>query len=202
MGVNVIGEGTIPASLMPSEGVSALLFDCDGTLVDTLGLYRKCWRVVFRERGFEMSDEWFASFAGLSMDPFIMGAFPMATQQEAADIESEGLALFMASAHELEPLEHVVEIARMFYGKVAMAVVSGGPSEAVERTLAAVGIRDLFDVVVTVDDVEHGKPAPDVYQLAMSMLGVDPSNCVAYEDTAAGIESARGAGIPLVFDVR
>ena len=62
--------------LQPPEGTTALLFDCDGTLVDTLGLYRECWRQVFGQRGFEMSDAWFTTWAGHSMEPFISAAFP------------------------------------------------------------------------------------------------------------------------------
>jgi HAD superfamily hydrolase (TIGR01509 family) len=81
-------------------------------------------------------------------------------------------------------------------------VVSGGPRRAVERTLEGAGIADLFDLVVTNNDVSNGKPAPDVYLLAMERLGVDPKHCVAYEDSGSGIESATSAGIPHVFDVR
>jgi len=82
-----------------------------------------------------------------------------------------------------------------------MAVVSGGPRVAVDETLEAVGIRALFDTVVTVDDVARGKPEPDAYLLAMQRLGVSADTCVAYEDTAIGIASAAAAGIRLVIDV-
>jgi HAD superfamily hydrolase (TIGR01509 family) len=102
----------------------------------------------------------------------------------------------------LEAFEHVVDIARQFHGTLPIAVVSGGPRRAVERTLAGAGIADLFDLVVTNSDVSNGKPAPDVYLLAMERLGVSAEHCVAYEDSGSGIESATSAGIPHVFDVR
>ena len=105
-------------------------------------------------------------------------------------------------AHELEAFEHIVDIARHFHGRVPIAVVSGGPRDAVERTLEATGLDALFDLVVTNSDVAHGKPAPDVYLLAMERLGVDPEHCIAYEDSGSGLASAEAAGIAHVRDVR
>ena len=187
--------------LQPPEGTAALLFDCDGTLVDTLGLYRECWREVFGQQGFEMSDAWFTAWAGHSLEPFIEAAFPGLSAEAREGIGAKGLELFRESTHLLEPLEHVVTIARQHAGVLPMAVVSGGPRVAVLETLEAVGIGDLFDTVVTVDDVARGKPEPDAYLLAMERLGVNPEHCVAYEDTAIGIASAAAAGIRVVIDV-
>ena len=190
------------ASLHPPVETKALLFDCDGTLVDTLSLYRECWRTVFGDRGFEMHDDWFESFAGLSMEPFIASAFPDIPPDTATEIENEGLALFLASVHELTVIDSVVDVVRANAGVRPMAVVSGGPGLAVEASLKGVGIRALFDLVITADDVSDGKPAPDVYLLAMERLGYKPDDCAVYEDTDAGIESAFRAGISVVFDVR
>ena len=187
--------------LEPPTGTAALLFDCDGTLVDTLGLYRRCWTQVFGRHGFVMTDEWFHTWAGHSIDPFVRAALPSAGDELVAEVTTQGIDLFLESTHLLEPREHVVAVARAWHGRIPMAVVSGGQRVAVEQTLEAVGIRHLFDAVVTVNDVVSGKPAPDVYLLAMQVLGVDAGRCVAYEDTSSGIDSATAAGIPLVFDV-
>jgi len=188
--------------LVPPDGTAALLFDCDGTLVDTLTLYRTCWRQVFGRHGFDMSDEWFATWQGHSMVPFVQAAFPGVDDAMLAVIGHEGVELFRESTHLLEPLEHVVEIARNYRGVLPMAVVSGGPRAAVVDSLHAVGIAELFDPVITVDDVAHGKPAPDAYLLAAQRLGVDPGQCVAYEDSGSGMTSAREAGVGVIIDVR
>ena len=188
--------------LVPPDGTAALLFDCDGTLVDTLMLYRTCWRQVFGRHGFDMSDEWFATWQGHSMAPFVTAAFPGVDDATLALIGGEGVELFRQSTHLLEPLEHVVEIARAFSGRLPMAVVSGGPRSAVVDSLHAVGIFDLFDPIITVDDVANGKPAPDAYLLAAERLGVDPALCVAYEDSGSGMTSAREAGVGVIIDVR
>lgn len=193
---------TTPAPMEPPADAQALLFDCDGTLVDTLSLYRVCWRQTFGRHGFEMSDAWFAERAGKHVHAFVAEAFPDASEAEREAITDEGMALFMASTHLLEPLEHVVEIARSHYGRLPMAVVSSGLGHAVHASVEAVGIADLFDVVITLDDVPVGKPAPDSYLRAMALLGVDPVRCVAYEDSTTGMAAARAAGIPHVVDVR
>jgi len=201
LGMPALGLGRIPDALMPPSGTQALLFDCDGTLVDTMALYRACWTVVFGVRDFEITDEWFETWRGHSMEPFLRAALPDLTDEELVAVEHEGMEMFYARAHELESFEHVVDIARHFHGKVPIAVVSGGPRLAVQRTLEATGLDELFDLVVTNSDVSNGKPAPDVYLLPMDKLGVDPAHCVAYEDSGSGIASARAAGIANVYDV-
>jgi beta-phosphoglucomutase-like phosphatase (HAD superfamily) len=193
---------TPPVPLEPPPGTQALLFDCDGTLVDTLSLYRVCWRQVFGRHGFEMSDAWFEEHAGTHVYDFVEAAFPLADRALRTEIIDEGMALFMASIHLVEPLEQVVAVARAHQGRLPLAVVSSGPDSAVRETLAAVGITDLFDVVLTLADVAEGKPAPDGYLQAMARLGVDPARCVAYEDSSTGMAAARAAGIPVVVDVR
>ncbi len=191
---------TLPRN--PPEGTQALLFDCDGTLVDTLGLYRICWRQVFGRYGFEMTDEWFDSWAGHSMVPFVEAGLPDADSATVAAVAQEATDLFLESTHLLRPLDHVVEIARRHHGRIPMAVVSGGPRVAVVESLDAVGILGLFDAIVTQDEVAAGKPAPDGYLRALEILGVEAARCVAYEDTSSGMASARAAGITEIVDVR
>lgn len=189
-------------SFDPPENAQALLFDCDGTLVDTMGVYRIGWRQVFAHHGFEMTDEWFVTWGGHSTKSFVEAALPDANAELVAQVSHEGHEKFLESVHLVEPFEHVVQIARANHGRVPMAVVSGGPRVAVLASLRAVEIDQLFDLVVTADDVLHGKPAPDAYLKAMADLRVDPARCVAYEDSASGMTSARKAGIPVIHDVR
>jgi HAD superfamily hydrolase (TIGR01509 family) len=188
--------------LDPPDDAAALLFDCDGTLVDSLGLYRICWHQVFGRHGFELTDEWFAARVGLTARPFVRAAFPDAEEDVVAAIQDEGMSMFMESIHLLEPMEHVVDIARRYHGRLPIAVVSSGLPDAVHRSLDAAGITELFDFVLTLETVPNAKPAPDGYLLAAQRFGVAPNRCVAYEDSEAGIESALAAGIGTVFDVR
>lgn len=183
-------------------GTRALLFDCDGTLVDTLAVHRAVMTTVFAEFGFQLTDEWWAANQNRPMVPFVRAAIPDASKELIEQIKSLGEDRFDEQLHLLEPMEHVVQIAKRFHGVLPMAVCSGGHRRAVVASLAVAGIEHLFDAVVTGEDVEHSKPAPDVYLRGLELLAVEPSAAVAFEDSEIGIASARAAGIAAVVDVR
>ena len=105
---------------------------------------------------------------------------------------------FMEHLDELELIEEVVAFARKWYGKVPLAVATGGTRLVAEKTIFEVGLSDLFDEVVTSDDITAGKPAPDVYLEAARRLGMDPEKCLAVEDAPAGIMAAQSAGMKVV----
>jgi HAD superfamily hydrolase (TIGR01509 family) len=95
-------------------------------------------------------------------------------------------------------IDEVAEFARSLRGKVPMAIATGGSRMVIEKTLKVVGISDWFDEVVTADDVEEGKPAPDIFLKAAKLLGVKPSKCLALEDAPAGILAAQRAGMEVL----
>jgi len=189
-------------SLTPPPGARALLFDCDGTLVDTMALHRIVWHQIFGRYGFEITDEWWEEYANVSLGPFVRAVIPDADDALAMQLLDEGNGLFLEALHLLEPIEHVVAIAREYHGNLPMAVVTGGFREVVVPSLDVVGVTDLFEHVVTADDVVDSKPAPDLYLRALELLGVSPDEVVVYEDSEIGMESARAAGIATVLDIR
>ena len=95
----------IAPALAPPSNVRALLFDCDGTLLDTLGVYKESWRVPFGQRGFDITDEWFYARAGLAMDPFILAALPHLDLAELRQVEREGMDSFFEQLHSVERFE-------------------------------------------------------------------------------------------------
>jgi HAD superfamily hydrolase (TIGR01509 family) len=186
----------------PEPDTAALLFDCDGTLVDTMGVHRIVWAEIFARYGFEITDQWWEDYANVALMPFVRAVIPDASEELADELNIEGMARYMEAIHLAEPLEHVIEVVRAHHGRLPMAVVTGGYREIVVPTLDAAGITHLFDVIVTADDVVHSKPAPDVYERAAALLQVDPARCVAYEDSEIGMASAHGAGIGRIVDIR
>ena len=190
------------ARLDPPSDARGLLFDCDGTLVDTMGLHRVVWAELFAEHGFTLTEQWWDETGNVALEPFVLAALPDASDALIAQLRDDSIVLFAERVHLLEPLEHVIEVARRFHGVLPMAVCSGGFRDPVVRSLDAVGITDLFDHVVTADDVVHSKPAPDLYLLGMDRLGLGPSEVVVYEDSEIGIASARAAGVTRIVDVR
>jgi len=106
---------------------------------------------------------------------------------------------YIASNVKLELIGPVFEIARRVKGVRPIAIASGGDRAVVMSTLGKVGLSDFFPVIVTADDVTHGKPAPDMFLLAASRMGVAPSGCLVFEDGQPGIKAAEAAGMKWVF---
>jgi beta-phosphoglucomutase-like phosphatase (HAD superfamily) len=193
---------TIDELLTPPEPFSALLFDCDGTLVDSVTAYERAWGRAFAAQGRTMLPEWYRARTGLSPAELAeAAALDDPAPLDRAAVQAAATRHFVELVELVTSNERVVAVARAHHGSVPMAVVSGGPRVAVEAALAGAGILGLFDAVVTVEDVERGKPAPDLYVTALDRLRVAAGDCVAYEDTDEGLAAAEAAGIRCV-DVR
>ena len=190
------------ANYLPDETTQAILFDCDGTLVDTMPVHREVWHQLFLRYDFIITDEWWEEWANLPLLPMVQHVIPDSTPQLAEELNVEAMRMYNDMLHKIEPLEHVIEVARRFHGRLPMAVVTGGYRDVVVPSLDAAGITHLFDCIVTADEVTHSKPAPDLYALAMRKLGVEPEACLVYEDSEIGMTSARGAGAGRIVDIR
>jgi HAD superfamily hydrolase (TIGR01509 family) len=190
------------AAYLPTADTQAILFDCDGTLVDTMAVHREVWDRIFARYGFAITDEWWDIWANVALLPFVREVIPDASPELADGLNDEAMPLYLEALHRIEPLEHVIQVARDFHGTVPLAVVTGGYRDVVVPTLDAAGITGLFDIIVTADDVVRSKPAPDVYVLAMQRLAADPARCVVYEDSEIGMMSARDAGVGRIVDIR
>jgi beta-phosphoglucomutase-like phosphatase (HAD superfamily) len=192
----------IQRALMPPAEAQALIFDCDGTLVDSMGLHRIAWTQILGRYDFSISDAWWNEWAPLPVAPMVRAVIPDASDELVADLAEEGHHGFLERIDYLKPIEPVVAVARLHSGRIPMAVVSGGYHEPVHRSLRATGLHQLFDPIITAQDVVASKPAPDGYLKALDMLRVSPDSCVVYEDTEAGMAAAAAAGIRDIRDVR
>ena len=174
-----------------------LIFDCDGTLVDTAPAHLGALRVGLAHYGLVMTDAFYYPRAGLTprglFDEFerevVGGPVPR------KEILSHYSVAFQDGLHLLEEVTVVAKIARAWRGRVPMAVGSNGQKANVEATLGATGLLPLFDFVVVASDVAMGKPAPDIFLEAARRMGVRPERCVVFEDTDEGLEAARAAGM-------
>jgi beta-phosphoglucomutase-like phosphatase (HAD superfamily) len=179
-----------------------LIFDCDGTLADTMPLHWRVWQALARKYGFKFSLARFYAIGGIpSRDIVKMLAREQGLKLDHIAIAREKEAAYLALVAQVEPINTIVAIARQHYGKVPMAVASGGTHRVVEQVLEHLGIRQLFKAVVTSEDVVNQKPAPDIFLEAARRLGVPPRFCRAYEDTDIGLQAIRAAGMEAV-DVR
>jgi beta-phosphoglucomutase-like phosphatase (HAD superfamily) len=179
-----------------------LVFDCDGTLADTMPLHWRAWQVVAQRYGLHFPEDRFYALGGVpSRDILKMLGEEQGRQLDPLAAAKEKEAEYLPYINQVQPIAAVVEIARQNYGKIPMAVASGGLQPHIIEVLQHLGIRHLFSAVVTSEDVKRQKPAPDIFLEAARRINVPPQFCRAYEDTDLGLQAIRSAGMDAV-DVR
>jgi beta-phosphoglucomutase-like phosphatase (HAD superfamily) len=188
---------------MPPTGTQALIFDCDGTLADTMPLHYVAWHTMLAEHGIEFPEATFYSLGGMPSDAIIRH---LSAEQGVAVVDVRAMvvdkeARYIEVLDQVVRIDSVVEIARRHRGVLPMAVASGGERWVVERTLQTIGVYDWFAATVTFEDTDRHKPEPDVFLEAARRLGVEAHACVVFEDSEFGFEAARRAGMVGV-DVR
>jgi HAD superfamily hydrolase (TIGR01509 family) len=193
-----------PAGLhLPPGPFAAYIFDCDGTLVDSMPLHLKAWRVALEMNGFPPAKFTVAmhyAYAGMP-GPAIVADLnaKFGTSVDPKKTEKDKVTWYLAHHGEAQPVVPVAELARASAGKIPMAVASGSDRRLVLACLEGLGLIDLFDSIITPELVAHGKPAPDMFLLAAAQLRVDPTQCLVFEDGHLGMQGAAAAGMEAVW---
>ncbi len=185
---------------LPAGDFEAYIFDCDGTLADTMPLHYQAWLTALKSYNCAFPEALFYELGGVPTDRIVEilnerhgCSMPV---RETATYKDD---LFVQMIPQTLPIEPVVELVHQFDGVKPLAVASGGTRDIVTRTLDALGILRKFQAVVTVENYRHGKPAPDPFLEAARQLGVAPQNCLVFEDTSAGIAAAKAANMKWVL---
>jgi beta-phosphoglucomutase family hydrolase len=179
-----------------------LIFDCDGTLADTMPLHWRAWQMITQRHQFHFPEDRFYALGGVpSREILKLLAAEQGRSLDHIAIAHEKEEAYLALMADAEPIHAVVEIARAHHGKIPLAVASGGTLRVIGQLLEQMKIRQLFDAIVTSEMVKNQKPAPDIFLEAARRIGVDPKFCRAYEDTDLGLQAIRAAGMEAV-DVR
>jgi beta-phosphoglucomutase-like phosphatase (HAD superfamily) len=187
---------------MKPRTLKGIVFDCDGTLADTMPLHWRAWQAVAKRHNFHFPEDRFYSLGGVpSRDILKMLGEEQGIALDHLAVAHEKETEYLPLIAQVEPINLVVGVAREYFGKIPMAVASGGTRAIIERVLRHLGIRELFTAVVTSEDVVNQKPAPDIFIEAANRIGVPPQFCRAYEDTDLGMQAIRAAGMEAV-DVR
>ena len=185
----------------PSEPVG-LIFDCDGTLADTMPLHFISWQMTMSKHGIEFDENRFYSLAGQSTVGIIKKLLKeQKISGDATAIAEEKEAAFLEVLPQVQPIEPIIEIARRYRQSHPMGVGSGSNRDVVFQVLKHIGLDGFFDAVVGAEDTDNHKPEPDVFLEVARLINVQPHQCRVYEDADLGIEAARRAGMTW-FDVR
>ena len=182
--------------------IQGIIFDCDGTLADTMPLHWRAWQVITLKHKLHFPEDRFYALGGVpSRDILKMLADEQGVTIDHVAVSHEKENAYLPLMAEVQPIHAVVEIARAHHGKIPMAVASGGTEIIINQVLEHLKIRHLFDAVVTSEMVTNQKPAPDIFLEAARLIGVEPQFCRGYEDTDLGMQAIRDAGMEAV-DVR
>ncbi len=184
---------------LPAGDFRAYLFDCDGTIVDSMPLHYIAWKKALGEWNCRFEAELFYSWGGRPVREIIAAL----NEMQGLNMPVDGVAkrketLYFELENELKAIPEVIEHIEAKHGHIPLAVVSGSRRNSVVHSLSALGLMDKFDVLVCAEDYERGKPAPDCFLTAAARLGVEPKDCLVFEDTEMGIEAATAAGMASV----
>lgn len=184
---------------LPAGTFRAYLFDCDGTVADSMPLHYIAWKQALDEWHCPFDEELFYAWGGIPPIEIVsklnaMHNLNMPVQAVAERKEN----LYYDQLPNLKPVPEVLEHIQAQHGHIPFAVASGSSRESVVKTLTTIGLLDCFNVLVGSDDYKNSKPAPDVFLLAASRLGIAPGDCLVFEDTALGIQAATAAGMASV----
>ena len=186
---------------IPQDGFDAVIFDLDGTLVDSMAVHFTAWCEALAKHGAAnvFPEDVFYAMGGRPTKDIVEelnGELGLKLDAESVAVDKRNA--FLENIDQVTINEEVVNYARSIRGKMPIAIATGGTRLVVEKTLQAIGLSDLFDEVVTANDVKCGKPAPDVFLEAAARIEIEPERCLVFEDAPAGIMAAQSAGMEVV----
>lgn len=174
----------------------ALIFDLDGTLADTMPVHFWAYKNILMDYGIDFTPELFGTLAGVPA----VGTIQKLNEQFGTQMDPERIGHFKEAEyekimHKMKPVEPVVELAKEYYGKLPMAVGTGGYKRLAWKTMKILGLDKYFEILVSSEDITHPKPHPETFLKCAELLGVEPEFCQVFEDGDLGIQAANAAGM-------
>jgi beta-phosphoglucomutase family hydrolase len=185
-----------------NDDFDGLIFDFDGTLVDSMPLHWQAWQAIIRRHKIRLTEEQFYTLGGIPSRE-ILAAISREQQLPidpiAVALEKE--AAYLSLVDQVQPITPVLDIVRAHQGKRPSAIATGGTRRVIHRVMEHLGLSSLFEAVVTSEDVVRQKPAPDIFLEAARRIGISPERCLGFEDTDLGMRAIQSAGMEAI-DVR
>lgn len=183
-------------------GIRGLIFDCDGTLADTMPAHIRTWVETLKNHGVDCPVVFLETLRGMPAEEIVVTLNKKFNLRlDPREVADEKDRMIFEELQYVKAIEPVAAIARDYKERVPMAVASGGTRVNVLRTLKAIGLSDFFHAVITADDHLKPKPNPDMFLESARIMGIKPELCQVFEDGDLGLEAAREAGMPAI-DVR
>lgn len=182
--------------MLKLEKYDAIIFDMDGTLLDTMPNHVKAWEMTAENYQFPFDQTWLHSLGGMPSYK-IAGEVNKRYQLnlDQREVSRFKMATFATLPFAGEFIEHTLEVFKLHINTKPMAIGTGSQRDSALRLLTEAGVVDAFDCVVTATEVENHKPNPDTFVMAAEKMGKTPANCVVFEDTQLGLKAAHAAGM-------
>lgn len=182
------------------EQYDALIFDMDGTLVDSMPRHLDAWEITSAQFGLPFDRARLNEYGGIPTRKIVA----ILAEQHGLDIDVEAftrrkVALYMEHIQQVSVFPAMWELVRRCHGKVPMGIGTGSPRNQAESILKSTGLDAYIQVVVSADDVVNHKPHPDTFLQVAEQLGANPANCLVFEDTQIGLQAGRAAGMETVL---
>jgi beta-phosphoglucomutase family hydrolase len=184
---------------LPHGSFGAYLFDCDGTIADSMPLHYIAWKKALAEWNCEFDEKLFYAWGGMPIVEIVSTLNKMHSLNMPVEIVARRKeSLYYDLLPQLKPVPEVLEHIEAQHGHIPFAVVSGSTRESVTESLRSLGLLDRFDTMVCAGDYKKSKPDPEAFLLAATRLGIAPESCLVFEDTEMGIQAATAAGMASV----
>lgn len=184
---------------LPAGQFDAYLFDCDGTIADSMPLHYVAWKTVLAEWGCEFPEDLFYAWGGMPVAEIISTLNERnGLKMPVEEVHCRKEAMYYERLPELRAVPEVLEHIEASHGRVPFAVVSGSTRDSVIASLTSLGLLDRFDTLVCAGEYNRSKPDPEPFLLAAERLGVAAERCLVFEDTEMGIQAAKAAGMASV----
>jgi HAD superfamily hydrolase (TIGR01509 family) len=184
---------------LPEGSFGAYLFDCDGTIADSMPLHYLAWKKALGEWNCEFGEELFYAWGGMPVAEIISTL----NEKHGLNMPVETVSrrkenLYFELLPQLKAVPEVLEHIEAERGRIPFAVVSGSTKESVVASLVSLNLLDRFEIFVCAGDYKKSKPDPEGFLLAAARLGVAAEACLVFEDTEMGIQAAQAAGMASV----
>jgi HAD superfamily hydrolase (TIGR01509 family) len=184
---------------LPTGSFKAYLFDCDGTIADSMPLHYIAWSKALAEWNCEFSEDLFYAWGGMPVAKIIATLnqkYGLSMPVEDVSRRKEGY--YLENLSRLKAVPEVMEHIEASHGRIPLAVVSGSTRESVTASLQTLNILDRFDTLVCAGDYQRSKLDPEAFLIAAARLGIAAESCLVFEDTDMGIQAAAAAGMASV----
>ena len=184
---------------LPAGAFQAYLFDCDGTIADSMPLHYIAWRSALAEWNCGFAEDQFYAWAGFPVARIIsLLNEKHGLKMPVAEVERRKEELYFEALPNLKVVPEVLEHIDAQYSRIPFAVVSGSTRDSVTASLRSLRLLEKFETLVCAEDYRRGKPDPEAFLIAATRLGVKPKYCLVFEDADLGIEAATAAGMASV----